>query len=217
MAQGSSGEDVLEQRLRLGDKAALAAVFAIHRDRLWRIVKFRMDSRLLGRVEPEDVLQEAYLASAQRIEHYARDGFASPFVWLRVVVQQTLIDVYRRHLGAQMRDAGRDVSLAAPAFSQTTSESMAVFLAASMTSPSQAAVRSEAAEIVRQAVESMDPIDREILAMRHFEELTNGEAAEALGIRAQAASIRYIRALRRLKSILSSVPGMLDDRTDAGS
>ena len=213
----SESEKDLERRLRLGDKEALAAVFDANRARLWRIVKFRMDPRLAGRVEPDDVLQEAYLASAQRIGHFGSDFMASPFMWLRVVVQQTLIDVHRRHIGAEKRDAGREVSLGASPFSQTTSESLAARLIGNFTSPSQAAARNETFEIVQKAVESMDPIDREILALRHFEELTNAEAAEALGIQQKAASIRYVRAVKRLKSILKSVPGMSDDRPEAGA
>lgn len=215
MSQVPPAEGALEARLRLGDKEALAAIFASHRARLWRMVKFRMGPRLSGRVEPDDVLQEAWLASAQRIERYGRDSFASPFVWLRVIVLQTLIDIHRRHLGAEMRDAKRDVSLNVPQFSQTTSESIAIRLAGNRTSPSQAAVRQETFEALRKAVDSMEELDREILALRHFEELTNSEASEVLGIQPKAASIRYVRAIRRLKSILSTVPGMHDDRADA--
>ena len=200
----------LEQRFREGDEQALAALFSVHRARLWRMVQFRFDPRLSGRVDPDDVLQEAYLAARQRIDHYAQDGFTSPFIWLRLIVQQTLVDVHRRHLGAQARDAGREVPLSRPGNSPATSASLALGLVGDWTSPSQAAARGELFDTVRQAIETMDPVDQEILALRHFEELTNTETAAVLGIQQKAASIRYVRALRRLKTLLGQWPGLGD-------
>jgi RNA polymerase sigma-70 factor (ECF subfamily) len=202
----SNVSDGLAERLRLGDEHALAELFAAHRPRLWRLVSFRLDRRLGGRVDPDDVLQEAYLAAAQRLPHFARQSDASPFIWVRLIVQQTLIDVHRRHFGAQRRDAGREVPIAGGAWAASTSASIAVQVAGSGTSPSMAVARGEALEEVRRALDAMDPIDREVLALRHFEELTNTEVAEVLGIQVKAASIRYVRALRRLKQILAAAP-----------
>ncbi|MBN2584224.1 MAG: sigma-70 family RNA polymerase sigma factor [Planctomycetes bacterium] len=202
----------LEGRLRSGDERALADLFSLHRPRLWRMVQFRLDPRLSGRVDPDDVLQEAWLAARQRIDRYSGDGFSSPFVWLRIIVQQTLIDVHRRHLGARMRDIGREVQITGRVYPQATSASLAIHLVGDWTSPSQAAARGEMLETVQQSIEAMDPIDQEILALRHFEELSNGEAAEVLGIQPKAASIRYVRAIRRLKAILADVPGLFDEQ-----
>lgn len=201
--------DELTGRLTCGDREALAALFSQHRERLWRMVHFRMDRRLLGRVDPDDVLQEAYLAAAARLEHFAGAGM-SPFIWLRTVLMQTLTDVHRHHLGVQMRDADREVDLQGGGYVQTTNASLAAFLVGNMTSPSQAAARAEMLQQVEQAVAGMDPLDREVLALRHFEELGNSEVAEVLGIQQKAASIRYIRALKRLKGILSEMPGLLE-------
>ena len=103
--------DGLAHRLKCGDRDALAALFSQHWQRLWRMVNFRMDRRLLGRVDADDVLQEAYLAAADRLKHYRDDSSSSPFVWLRMIVLQTLTDVHRHHLGAQMRDPDREVDL----------------------------------------------------------------------------------------------------------
>jgi len=204
------GPDELTDRLKRGDVEALAALFAEHRERLWRMVGFRMDWRLLGRVDPDDVLQEAYLAAAQRIGHYGNDSSLSPFIWLRMVLMQTLIDIHRHHLGAQMRDADREVGLHGPRYPQTTSVSLAAQFAGKFTSPSQAAAREETLLRLEQAVAAMDPLDQEVLALRHFEELTNSEVAELLGIRQKAASIRYVRAIKRLRAVLSQMPGFLE-------
>lgn len=200
----------LDQRLRDGDSQALAELFSRERERLWRVIQFRLADPLRGRLDPEDVLQEAFLAARQRLEHYAASPASSPFIWLRMIVNQTLVDLHRQHLGAQKRDAGREVALEAQPFGQATSASVAIQLVGAFTSPSRAAARADVLGLVQTAIEQMDPIDREVLALRHFEELTNSEVAEALGIEQKAASIRYIRALRRLKEILAEVPELTD-------
>lgn len=196
----------LVQRLRDGDEHALADIFSIYRDKLWRMVNFRLDRRLLGRVDADDVLQEAYLAAAQRLSHFLKETDMSVLIWLRLIVGQTLTDVHRRHLGAQMRDARQEVSFHVAA-GHATSISLAAHLLGHVTSPSQAAMRAEKARRLEEALDSMDSIDREVLALRHFEELTNNEVAEVLGLQKSAASNRYIRALTRLKGILAGTPG----------
>ena len=128
MSQPDPGQDDLQTRLRAGDPQALAELFDAHRQRLWRMANFRMDERLRGRVSPDDIVQETYLAAASRIRHYAEMATASPFVWVRMVMHQTLIDVRRRHLGAKMRDAARDVSLNRRRHTQTTVASLAIHL-----------------------------------------------------------------------------------------
>ena len=202
----SSGIEELERRLRASDPEALAELFARERERLWRMIHFRLAEPLRARLGPEDVLQEAFVSASQRLNHYANSPATSPFIWLRMVVNQTLVDLHRQHLGAQKRDAAREVSLASVPYPEATSASVAIQLVGVFTSPSGAAARADVFGLVQAAIEQMDPIDREVLALRHFEELTNSEVAEALGIEQKAASIRYIRALRRLKEILAQVP-----------
>jgi RNA polymerase sigma-70 factor (ECF subfamily) len=202
------GMEDLERRLRNGDAEALAEVFSRERERLWRVIQFRLAEPLRGRLDPEDVLQEAFQAASQRLKHYASSPATSPFIWLRMIVNQTLIDLHRQHLGAQKRDAAREVSLDGAPYAQATSASVAIQLVGVFTSPSGAAARADVLGLVQTAIEQMDPIDREVLALRHFEELTNSEVAEALGIEQKAASLRYIRALRRLKEILVQVPAL---------
>jgi RNA polymerase sigma-70 factor (ECF subfamily) len=210
MADSANGSSGLLERLKNGDDEALATLFAQHRDRLLRMVHFRIDGRLRGRVDAEDVLQEAYVDAAKRMRHFAQDTSTSFFIWLRMIVGQTLIEVHRRHLGAQARDAGREVRVHGGHYSQATSMSLAASLLGRFTSPTQAARRSELAEHLQATLDGMDPIDREVLALRHFEELANSEVAEELGIQQKAASIRYVRALRRLKDSLAEVPGFSD-------
>jgi RNA polymerase sigma-70 factor (ECF subfamily) len=193
--------------MRNGDRQALGSFFSQQRERLWHAVDFRLDARLRRRVDPDDVLQQVYLDAAQRLEHFHADTPTAAFVWLRLVLTQTLVEFHRAHLGAEMRAAGREVYLDARAGMNGTSVSMAHQLIGELTSPSAAAMRAESAEQLEQALASMDSIDREILALRHFEELSNAEVAEVLGIQVKAASIRYVRALARLKAILGELPG----------
>jgi RNA polymerase sigma-70 factor (ECF subfamily) len=204
--ESSVGIKELDRRLRGGDSRALAELFSRERERLWRLIQFRLAEPLRGRLGPDDVLQEAFLAASQRLKHYASSHATSPFIWLRMIVNQTLIDLHRQHLGAQRRDAGREVSIDSLPYRQATSASVAIQLIGQFTSPSRAAAQADTLTQVQAAIEQMDPTDREVLALRHFEELTNSEVAEALGIEQKAASIRYIRALRRLKGILAQVP-----------
>ena len=201
----------IERRLRNGDAEALAELFSRERERLWRVIQFRLAEPLRGRLEPDDVLQDAFLAASQRLKHYADSPATSPFIWLRMIVNQTLVDLHRQHLGAQKRDAAREVSIDGAQYVQATSASVAIQLVGAFTSPSGAAARADIHSLVQTAIEQMDPIDREVLALRHFEELTNSEVAETLGIEQKAASIRYVRALRRLKDILAQVPELSKD------
>ncbi len=200
--------DELVSQLRSGDQEALAAIFSKYRERLWRMVNFRMDRRLLGRVDPDDVLQEAYITLAARIADFDTSPSLGLLVWLRTMVMQTLTDLHRHHLGAQMRDAGREVVLGGCQYPQTTSVSLAAQFAARLTSPSNAAIRAELFDQAKRAIAELDPLDQEVLALRHFEELGNRDVAEVLGIREKAASIRYVRALKRLKIVLAQVPGL---------
>jgi RNA polymerase sigma-70 factor (ECF subfamily) len=208
MDDAPADQSEIRSRLERGDEGALGEVFSRHRDRLWRVVHFRMDRRLRGRLDPDDVLQEGYLAAAKRLQHY--EASVSPFVWLRGIVLQTLIDLHRRHLGAKMRNAARDLQIGALRYPEATSTSLAFQLAGDFTSPSQAAARAEVFGMVEEAIEEMKPVDQEVLALRHFEELSNAEVAEVLEIEPNAASNRYVRALRRLQEILSRVPGLIE-------
>ena len=209
MAEPRDDTNVLLNRALAGDETALAALFNGYRERLRRMIRLRMDRRLSGRIDSSDVLQEAYLDVRKRLSEYCREPAAMPFhLWLRLIAGQKLTDVHRHHLGTRMRDVNQEVSLHRGPFPQASSISLAAQLLGRMTSASKAAIRAEHKLIVQEALNGMDPIDREVLTLRHFEHLSNEETALVLGLNKSAASNRYIRALRRLKEILSSIPGL---------
>jgi RNA polymerase sigma-70 factor (ECF subfamily) len=195
---------------RAGDQGALTELFARYRDRLRRMVEVRLDRRLQARLDASDVIQEAYLLIAQRLDAYLRDPKLPLFLWLRLVVGEQIINTHRHHLGTLMRDADMEVSLYRGALPMASSAALAAHLLGRETSPTQAAVRADRLLRVQEALNSLEPIDREILSLRHFEQLTRAESAQALGIEEAAASKRYIRALQRLKDALADLPGGLD-------
>jgi RNA polymerase sigma-70 factor (ECF subfamily) len=207
MTDSATTPDDLLRRAHAGDEAALGTLFAHYRDRLRKMVRLRLDRRVYGRIDASDVLQEAFLDVARRFPEYAAAPTVPFYLWLRALTGQRLIDLHRQHLGARMRDAGREVSLYRGALPQASSASLAQQMLAGLTSPTQAAVRAEMQLQLQEALNSMDPIDREVVVLRHFEELNNVETAQVLGLDTSAASKRYIRAIRRLKAILDRVPG----------
>lgn len=203
MTSDSEPESAVLRRAADGDSAALAEAFSQHRPRLRRMVQLRLDRRLQGRVDPSDVLQEAYLEVARSLADYLRDPQIPFYLWVRFVTGRKLQAVHRHHLGVHARDAGREVSLHRGALPQASSASLAEQLLGRYSSPSQAVVKAELRLRVQEALDGMDPIDREVLALRHFEELSNAETAQVLGIGEAAASHRFVRALRRLKAVLT--------------
>jgi RNA polymerase sigma-70 factor (ECF subfamily) len=200
-------EHELIRRAGEGDTTGLEGLLERYRPRLRRMIKLRLDRRLQGRVDPSDVIQEAYLDVSRGLADYLRNPSLPFFLWLRLVTGQKLALAHRRHLGVQARDAGREVSLYRGALPQATSAALAAQLIGKQTSPSQAAAKAELKIRLQEALNSMDELDREALALRHFEHLTNAEAARVLGISETAACNRYVRALERLKKILTGPAG----------
>jgi RNA polymerase sigma-70 factor (ECF subfamily) len=204
----NAGElDGLLALARAGEPAAVNELFARHRPRLRRMVEARLDQRLQARLDPSDVVQEAYVDVVNRLGEYLREPRLPLFLWLRLVVGERLMKLHRHHLGTRMRDAGREISLYSGALPAASSAALAAQLLGKITSPTQAAMRAERLLRLQDALNRLEPIDREILSLRHFEELTSAESAQALGIEEAAAAKRYIRGLRRLKNLLASMPG----------
>ena len=197
------------QRAVGGDQAAWAHVLSPYRKRLRRMVALRLDQRLRGRIDPSDVLQEAFLQAAQALPKYLERPEQPVFHWLRWLTGMTLQVLHRRHLGVHARDAGREVQLLDRPWPEATSVALAAQLLGRDTRPSEAAVRAERSIRLQEALNSMDSLDREVLALRHFEQLSNGEAARVLGLQEPAAAKRYVRAHTRLRLILDARPGGL--------
>ena len=172
---------------------------------LLRIIAFRLDRRLATRLDPEDVLQEVFVDGLKRIEHLRAPETPSFLVWIRLILRQTLIDLVRHHLGAQRRSVSRESKSDEQAFQSQESFSIASLLVANTTSPSSAFSKRELIENVEASLQTLNETDREIIALRHFEELSNKQAAAVLELTEKAASIRYVRALTKLKSALAEL------------
>jgi RNA polymerase sigma-70 factor (ECF subfamily) len=198
--------DPVEQ-LRGGGRTALAALFDGYRDRLRRMVELRMDARLRPRIDASDVLQEAYLDVAGDLDAYLADPKLPPLLWLRLHVGRRLTNLHRQHLGTRMRDAGLEISLYREPLPEASSAALASMLLGRLTSPTEAAQRAERLLRVQEALNSLDPIDREVLALRQVEQLGRTETAQVLGISQEAGAKRYFRALKRLKDVLATMPG----------
>lgn len=177
----------------------LTELFTEQRERLLRIAAVRLDTRLANRVDVDDVLQETWLAAMRRLQHYRADR-APLFVWVRMVLVQTLTDLARRQLGAKRRGGANELSL----HDDANGDDVGLLgrLLSTVTSPTRAVARAEQAERLTRRLAALAPIDREILLLRHFEGLGNGEAAAVLGVHKAAATNRHLRALARLHEAL---------------
>ncbi|MEO1527453.1 MAG: sigma-70 family RNA polymerase sigma factor [Planctomycetota bacterium] len=190
-----SSESVLHAR-------ELSALLSQHRDRLKRMVELRMDRRLQGRVDPSDVIQEAFVEASMRYAEYNRKREVTPSIWLRFLTGQKIVQAHRQHLGVQARDAGREISIYRGGVPEATTHALAAHLVGRHSSPTQAAAKAELKLRLEQALNQMEEIDREILALKHFEQLTTRELSALLNISQEAAYKRYVRALKRLKAVM---------------
>lgn len=191
-----------------GDQDALRALFSRYRDRLKRMVHLRLSRRLQARVDDSDVVQESFVDIARNLPDYVAAPRLPFFLWLRHMTGLKLAEVHRRHLGAEMRDADREVTLHRGGLPEADSMSLAAHLLGTLTTPSQAAIKAEMRLRVQEALNSMDPLDREVLALKHFEQLSTSEIAEVLGLSKAGAGSRYLRAIKRLREILEKIPGL---------
>lgn len=207
--EAGTNDQLLQQAID-GNQSALAELFESHRGRLTRLLELRMDRRVQGRVSTSDVLQEAYLDLAEQLRHFQRDSGFPFYLWLRKLTGQRLTMVHRKHLGAKKRAASLEVSLHQPKLPDASSVCLAQELVGQLSTASRQAIRAETYVKVQELLNGMDDDDREIIAMRHFEQLTNSEIAQVLGVSVQAASNRYYRALGRVRDAMAQIPGMTD-------
>jgi RNA polymerase sigma-70 factor (subfamily 1) len=193
------------QSLQSDGHQALAKLFQTVSPRLKRIVHFRLDYRLSGRVSESDVIQEVYVRAAKHLDHYVCDSRLPFFVWLRTELRQMLIDLHRQHFDATKRDLRKERLISDQPAGCATSMAIATELVGRISTPSRLVERAEQIALVQQTLEQLPELDREIIALRHFEELSNNETAEFLSIEPSAASKRYLRALKRLREIMNSI------------
>lgn len=192
-----------------GSPLAVGLLFDRHREKIKRMIALRMDRRLSTRIDASDVVQETWMDCERRFMEFTSQRSMPFFNWLRLLAAQRLVDLHRVHLGAQMRSIKNEVQLYSGALPAASSLSLAEHLVGNLTSASYAAQRGEIQIRIQDALNSLEPIDREVLALRHFEMLTNEETAAVLGLKKAAASNRYVRALKRLKLILDDYQGLL--------
>jgi RNA polymerase sigma-70 factor (ECF subfamily) len=188
-----------------GGTPETAALFDRYKERLRRTVRLRLDGRLLGIVDSSGVLKLVREEAARRGGELAGPGGPDPFLWLRQVTGAVLSQLHHERLGAQVRG---DISLYRGALPEATSISLAAhLLGRGGGDDDRAAARAEQKLLLQEALNAMEPLDREVLTLRHCEQLSNDEAATVLGLPTSQASEAYIRALKRITLVLASLPG----------
>lgn len=195
--------ETLLTRAAAGDRVSWGALLDVHRERLRRMVALRMDHRLQGRLDPSDVIQESYLEASQRLPEYLNHPVLPFYLWLRLITGQRLAILHRHHFGAKMRAIGREVQIDFGGVPAASSIALAGQFAGREPRPSEVAVHDELRLRIQTLLEQLDPMDREILALRHYEQLSNVEAAKVLELQESAASKRYLRAIQRLKEVMT--------------
>jgi len=194
--------EVLLARAGAGDAAARQQLLEQHRDRLRRLVAVRLDRRLAARVDASDVVQEALADAARKLDGYLRDRPLPFYPWLRQLAWERLVKVRRLHTAGR-RSVDREES---PDLPEASAVQLAQRLAASVTGPVQRLVREELWARVRSALDRLSAGDREVLILRHAEQLSTREAAAVLGVSEAAVKSRHLRALERLREALGGNP-----------
>jgi len=203
--------EALLERARTGDRTAVGLLLEGQRSALERMLTLRIDGRLRARVDPLDIIQDSFLEASSRLAEYLANPTMPFRLWVRFIATQRLHAIYREHLGAQKRDVRREVPIDGGDYrAWATSEALAAQLVGAFSTPSETVARSELRARLRETLESLDAIDREVIALRHFEQLGNQEIAQILALDESAASKRYLRAMRRLSDRLARIPGMAD-------
>lgn len=192
----------LLQGVRDGDPLATNALFDRHRGPLRRLVQMRLDRRVQQRVDVSDVVQDVLVEASSRLADYLANPTMPFHLWLRQIAWDQMIDTYRRHRGTAKRSLDREQSILGAVADDHSTMEMVVQLRDPELTPAAAAVQAELTRHVEATIDQLDANDREIILMRHFEYLSNQEVAEVLGLQPAAASMRYLRAVRRLRELL---------------
>jgi RNA polymerase sigma-70 factor (ECF subfamily) len=195
----------LLERVRQGDAAALNRLLDMHRPFMRRVVEARLDPRLHARIDPSDVVQEAQMEAARRIQDYLERRPMPFHLWLRQTAFENLLRLQRTHR-ADCRTVEKEFPLP-----DRSSVMLARQLLGESRGPPDQLIEAELARRVREGLAALSETDREILLMRSFEGLSNQEVAAALGIEPVAASQRFGRAVLRLRKLLTQI-----DPTEGG-
>jgi RNA polymerase sigma-70 factor (ECF subfamily) len=214
MAAATNDTLELFRRINGGDAQALADLFARYQERLRRMLRLRLDRRLQGRLDASEVLRQTAADVARRACEYLARPPASTYLWLRAVTGERLQALHEAHLGTYLGEAGQELSIYRGSMPEANSVSLAAQLLGRMVSLGEAADRADKQIRLQEALNGMDAADREILALRHFEELANDEAALVLQVSAAEAMNRYLRALKNLKTTLSRMPGFFHSKDE---
>lgn len=195
-------QELLDQA-RQGNDEAINRLMDRHRDALQRLVQMRLDGRIRGRVGSSDVVQDVLIEAHRRLETYLQNPVMPFHLWLRQIAKDRIIDAHRRHRGSAKRSVDREAAMVAPAGMDRSTMELAAQLCDGELTPAAAATQRELARRVEEAIAKLDDRDAEILIMRHYEQLSNQEIAQALSLSEPAASMRYLRAVRRLRELLA--------------
>ncbi|MFO1063411.1 MAG: sigma-70 family RNA polymerase sigma factor [Pirellulales bacterium] len=190
--------------VKSGDAEAVDRLLARHRDSLHRMIQLRLDQRIKQRVDVSDVVQEVLVEANRRLQDYLRNPSMAFHLWIRQIAKDRLIDAHRRHRVSAKRSIDREQPMVVHGAVDQSSIRIAAQLCDPQMTPAEAATRREMAAHVESAIGRLNDVDRDIILMRHYEQLNNGEIAAALGLTEPAASMRYLRAIRRLREMLDS-------------
>ena len=193
--------DLLE-RARQGDPEATERLLAEYREPLRRVVDLRLDPALARRIDASDIVQDVLIEANRRLAEYLRDPRMPFHLWLRHMAQDRIIDTHRQHRLAQRRSIDREQPMDRPAWMDQSSLQLAAQLIDAEQTPATAAIQRELQRRLYEAMDQLDGNDREIIQMRHHEQLSNQDVAQALELSEAAASMRYLRAVRKLRSLL---------------
>lgn len=207
----SSQTNRLIQRVSGREEQALDLLFARHKGRLRKMIRLRLHRRVRSQINSSAVLAEVEREAKRRIDEYLQDPGQSVFLWLRHLTGRQIQTLHREYLGAHYSEGGQEISLHRGAMPEVTSVSLAAQLIGEK-GINQAVARADMMVRLEDALNTMDAFDREILAMCHFEELKDDEVASLLNIDKSVAMLHYVRALKRLKEILKSIPGFFELR-----
>jgi len=197
--------------VRDGQSLAIEQLMDRHRNSLRRMIQLRLDQRIMQRMDVSDVIQDVLMEANRRLNDYLANPVIPFHLWIRQIAKDRIIDAHRRHRVSAKRSIDREQGQPGKGPpDQSTIELANQFRDQALT-PAAAATQRELAQQIESAVQLLRENDREIILMRHYEQLNNQEIAQSLGLTEPAASMRYLRALKRLREVIEGLPSLHKD------